>query len=244
MSQSKHVQKIPLILVVDDDRLILLTLEAYLLKFGYKILKTQNGQTAKELINKHHKDIDVILLDRVLPDIDGITLVKWIKSSPNITQVPIIMQTGSDQPEQIQEGIDAGVFYYLTKPIEAKILQSVVSSAVKESMQRKYLRNEMKKHQLIPRLMDHSVYRIKNLNEAETVSLFLAYCFPNPEGVLPGIAALIINGIEHGKCSIKFEEKSKLIESNQWRDEIDNKCNQEDLKHLYVKMILSGKIFM
>jgi two-component system cell cycle response regulator len=53
------------------------------------------------------------------------------------------MQTGSDSPDQIKEGIDAGVFYYLTKPIAEEVLRSVVSSAVKESKQKKLLRAEL-----------------------------------------------------------------------------------------------------
>jgi AmiR/NasT family two-component response regulator len=59
------------------------------------------------------------------------------------------MQTGFDSTEQIKEGIDAGVYYYLTKPINENILNSVFSSAVRESQQKKLLSGEMSQHKKV-----------------------------------------------------------------------------------------------
>ena len=58
----------------------------------------------------NHAKLDAILLDRVMPDTDGIEIVKWLNSSKNISKPPIIMFTVLDKPEQVQEGIDEGVF--------------------------------------------------------------------------------------------------------------------------------------
>ena len=108
----------PLILAVDDDRSMLMMLESMLEEQDYKVLTATNGKEACEIIEQHHNNLDAILLDREMPIMDGLEVVNWIKRQQDITNVPIIMQTGANRPEQIKEGIDSGVFYYLVKPID------------------------------------------------------------------------------------------------------------------------------
>lgn len=225
-------EKGPIILAVDDDRTMLLMLESRLTKQGYRVAKALNGKSACTMIEKHHDEIDTVLLDRVMPDMDGLEVVKWLQSRKDLTQMPIVMQTGADTPEQIREGIDAGVFYYLTKPIQPDVLKSIVASAVRESKQNKLLREEMKRHRISFQKMQSCKFVISNLDEAENVSCFVANCFPDPNKVMPGIAELMINAIEHGKCKITYEDKSKLIDTGKWREEVNRRCNMTQLaKH-------------
>lgn len=211
------------ILVVDDDRTTLMMIEARLQSHGYKVLTAINGEIACQIIKKQHDEIDVILLDRMMPEMDGLQVVEWLKNQKDLIRPPIIMQTGLDRPDQIKEGIDAGVFYYLTKPFSEKILQSIVLSAVKESKQKKALRVELKGHKASFQLIDRTSFQVQTISEAENISCFVANCFPNPEVVLPGIAELIINAIEHGNLSISYEDKTALLSSGKWRDEIDKR---------------------
>ena len=213
----------PLILVVDDDRVTLMMLEEHLINNGYKIIKATTGENAKEIILQQHLLLDAILLDRIMPDMDGIEIINWLTSRHDITRVPIIMQTGSDNQEQIKEGIDAGVFYYLTKPIQETVLKSVVFAAVKESGQQKLLRMEMGKHKQSFKLINKCRFQIHSLEEGENVACFLANCFPNPESIMPGLAALITNAIEHGNLNISYDQKTELVKLGTWREEVNKR---------------------
>lgn len=226
----------PLILAVDDDRTMLMTLEAKLNKHGYRVVTATDGKSASEVIKKLHNKLDAILLDRVMPDVDGLRVVHWLKKQEHLTKPPIIMQTGSDKPEQIKEGLDAGVFYYLTKPIQDEVLKSVVSSAVKESKQTRALNVELGRHKTSFKLMDSAVFHLKTLEEAEGVACFLANCFPDSEAMLPAIAELIINAVEHGNLAISYEDKTKLIEDGSWRNELTKRANLPEHKNKVVEV--------
>ena len=226
----------PLILAVDDDRTMLMTLEAKLNKHGYRVVTATDGKSASEAIKKLHNKLDAILLDRVMPDVDGLRVVHWLKKQEHLTKPPIIMQTGSDKPEQIKEGLDAGVFYYLTKPIQDEVLKSVVSSAVKESKQTRALNVELGRHKTSFKLMDSAVFHLKTLEEAEGVACFLANCFPDSEAMLPAIAELIINAVEHGNLAISYEDKTKLIENGSWRNELTRRANLPEHKNKIVEV--------
>lgn len=218
---------VPLILAVDDDRTILMIIETMLQKQGYNVITANNGQTAQDIIMEKHELLDAIILDRMMPDIEGLEVAKWLKNNRSLTQVPIIMQTIADRPEQIKEGIDAGVFYYLTKPIQEEVLKSVIISAVRESKQKRTLKQEMNGHKLSFKLIENCEFQLQTLQEAEDLSCFLANFFPNPDVALPGLAELVINAVEHGSGNISYDEKTQLIAEGKWREELNKRIQSE-----------------
>ncbi|MCF6188464.1 MAG: response regulator, partial [Desulfobulbaceae bacterium] len=146
-SQGLQIKK-NAILVVDDNPTALHLLASILEKEGYEITRATNGLEAMTELRNREEGFDVILLDRMMPEMDGMEVTRQIQTDSELKHIPIVMQTAADKPEQISEGIKAGVFYYLTKPIERKTLLSVVSSAIKEVEQRKVLRAEMHRHRM------------------------------------------------------------------------------------------------
>lgn len=237
MTAIKNKESPAIILVVDDNRTTVMMLEEILVNQGYKVLTAVDGASARKMILKYHRQLSTILLDRMMPDMDGLEVARWINRSPAITKIPIIIQTSSQQPEQIKEGIESGVFYYLTKPIQEEILKSVVKSAIKESRQQKILEKELIKHKSSFRLLERALFNLHTIEEAESVSCFIANCFPKPEFVLPAIAELIVNAIEHGNCQLSYEEKSKLITAGTWKDEVRSRVKSQDFKKKAVEVI-------
>ncbi len=231
----------PLVLIVDDDRTILMAIEARIQQQGYKSITAMSGTKACTLIEEMHDKIDAILLDRMMPGMDGIEVVSWLKKQTHITKPPIIMVTGSDSQKQIKEGIDAGVFYYLTKPVQADLLKSVTLSAIKESQQKRSLNAELKRHRTSFMLMDQARFHIRTLDEAENISCFIANCFPESENLLPAIAELLINAIEHGNLQISYKEKTKLIESGNWREELNKRADLPEYKDKKAEVVFSKK---
>lgn len=216
-------EKDHLILAVDDDRIMLMVLTQMLEDMGYEYLTASNGKEACDIVDRERGRIDTILLDREMPIMNGIEVVTHLKEDPQLKKIPIIMQTGSDKPEQIKQGIDLGVFYYMTKPYDESLLRSVLDSALRERTQQKALRSEMAKHKTGFSLIQSCDLELRTLEEAENLASFLANGFPDPERVVNGLGQLLINAVEHGNLGITYEEKTDLVGLRGWREEIEKR---------------------
>ncbi len=226
----------PLILVVEDDRTTLMFIEECLDAQHYQIITTDNVKDAIEIIKKESENISAMILDRMLPDRDGIEIAKWMNNHKSLPKIPIIMQTSSEHPDQVKEGVDAGVFYYLTKPVKKQILQSVVLSAMRETKQRKLLDLEINKHRNSFKLIHSARFKAQTLDEVNQLALFVCNCFPNPQRILAAIVELLVNAVEHGNCGISYDEKTKLISENRWHDEVIKRCALEKNKDKFVNI--------
>jgi two-component system, cell cycle response regulator len=224
----------PLILVVDDDRIMRLTLATMLEDLGYNVIEADHGQSALEVLMQRHEEIDTVLLDREMPVMDGLQLVRRMKETRELRSMPVIMQTGSDRPDQVKQGIDAGVFYYLTKPVNADVLKSVVLAANREAQQKRVLANELYKHRTSFNLIESSAFRLRTLSEAENLSVFLANCFPSAERVISGLAELLVNAVEHGSLGIGYDAKSELIATGTWLAEIERRQRLPEYHNYHV----------
>ena len=231
----------PHILVVDDNPTTLRMLTGLLEKDIYRTTGATNGKEAMEILQDQPEQIDVILLDRIMPVMDGMEVITALQADDALKSIPIIMQTAADKPEEISEGIKAGVFYYLTKPIDRKTLLSVVSAAVKQVEQHRLLHAEMLRHHMSFGLIDVIKCTYKSLDEAESLSSFLANCFPDPKRALSGISELLINAVEHGNLGISYERKTELLEENNWRREIKRLLNEPEHADKQVVVIFEKK---
>lgn len=115
------------ILIVDDEELIRKLLKDFLKKEGYLILETDNGKTAIE-ITKSNSDIDLIILDVMLPGYDGWTVCKYIR---NFSKVPIIMLTARSEEFDELFGFEIGADEYITKPFSPNILVARVNAVLR-----------------------------------------------------------------------------------------------------------------
>jgi len=235
-----QVQKTHL-LVVEDNPTTLHLLTRILEDEGYEVTQACNGLEAMNELKNREEDFDVILLDRMMPMMDGMEVTRKILSDSKLKHIPIVMQTAADQPEQISEGIKAGVFYYLTKPVERSTLLSVVSSAVKEVRQRRVLREEMLRHRLSFGLIQVLKGSCRTLEEAESLASFLANCFPDSDRALTGISELLINGVEHGNLGISYDDKTRLMDENIWRQEVDRRLNLPEYADKELTVIFEKK---
>jgi putative two-component system response regulator len=104
------------ILIVDDDAAGQLTLESILDGQGYTLEFAENGIQALEKINRLFPDI--ILLDVMMPGMDGFEVCRQIRATPAIAEIPIIMLTALDDKKSLMSGLEAGADDYLTKPYD------------------------------------------------------------------------------------------------------------------------------
>lgn len=219
------------VMAVEDDALSMTFLEAQITGLGHRILPARDGEEALRILSRRRDEIDVVLMDREMPVMDGLTAVRMMKEDTDLQRIPVIMVTGADRAEDMRDGLDAGVFYYLTKPVEEGILRSVLSAAVREAEQIRTLAEELNKHRTGFNLIDTCKFHFKTLAEAESLAAFMANCFPNPHRVLPGLGELLINAIEHGVLGLGYDNKTALVEAGIWRSEIERMQRMPEFAH-------------
>jgi CheY-like chemotaxis protein len=229
------------ILAVDDNPASLRLLESMLRKGNYDVVTAENGREAINYLKDNPGSVDIILLDRMMPDMNGIEVCDVLKRDPELRKIPIIMQTAADDPDQISEGIKAGVFYYLTKPLNVKTLLSVVNSAEMQMRQYKILREEMKQQRLGFGLVQVLKCSFRTLEEAEGLSSFLANFFSDPEQVITGISELMVNAVEHGNLGINYDEKSILIKEGRWKKEVERRLNAPQWMDRFATVVFERK---
>ena len=113
-----------IILVVDDAPAII-DLLAGLLKDKYRVKAAINGKTALR-IAQSAKPPDLILLDIVMPVMDGLEVCKKLKKNAETTDIPIVFLSGEADEEACERGMEIGGAAYLKKPVEPKSLFSVI----------------------------------------------------------------------------------------------------------------------
>jgi two-component system alkaline phosphatase synthesis response regulator PhoP len=108
------------ILIVEDEKDIVKMLEYNLKKEGFEILSVRNGEDAIESANKEHPDI--VILDLMLPGIDGLEVCKSLKNNTKTATIPIIMLTAKSQESDKVVGLELGADDYMTKPFSPREL--------------------------------------------------------------------------------------------------------------------------
>jgi DNA-binding NarL/FixJ family response regulator len=102
-------------LVVDDDPAALRMVSAALEEDGMSVIGARNGRAAIDLVARVRPD--VILMDAIMPEMDGFETCRRLKSVPHTTSAPIVFMTGLTEPNDVLRGLKAGGVDYITKPI-------------------------------------------------------------------------------------------------------------------------------
>ena len=188
------------ILVVDDEPMNQDLIEIYLEEQeNYELIMASDGLEGWAELQRQGNNIDLILLDRMMPNMSGMELIYKIKEeSPELCSIPIIMETASAIEEQIEEGIKAGVYYYLTKPYSEEELLSLAREALKESDNRKSILNEINRQEKCKSLPDPDQWEFSTIADCKKMAVFIACFFPKPERVVSGLQELFVNAVEHG----------------------------------------------
>ena len=107
------------VLMVEDDKKLREVLTKFLSRNDYEVLAAENGKVGLELFYENSKNLDFVLLDGMLPDIDGVDVLKEIREH---SQVPVIMLTARESEEDQLNGLNNGADNYITKPFLMKVL--------------------------------------------------------------------------------------------------------------------------
>jgi signal transduction histidine kinase len=124
-------QHVPLALVVDDDAVMRMLARAALEGSGWRVEEAENGQEGLAAFQRLQPD--VILLDVMMPEMDGFTACAALRKLPGGTHVPVLIMTGLDDYHSITQAYDAGATDFLTKPLNGLLLTHRVRYIVRSS---------------------------------------------------------------------------------------------------------------
>lgn len=228
---------LPRILIVDDDEVNLDVLVECLKDESYELVQASDGAQALDLFRNDPKGFDVIVLDRMMPGMDGLEVMAELKADERFKWIPVVMQTAAASTDEVCEGCEAGVFFYLTKPFEQQTLLRIVRAAVAEGEKWQDLAHNLQVQLQTIGSLQYGRFRIRTLEECSELALLIAQACPESEKVVFGLNEIILNAIEHGNLQITFDEKTILQEANRWEEEVAYRQVLPENAHKFVEVV-------
>jgi len=118
------------VLVIDDDKMVEQLLLHALPKNNFELYSAEDGATGLEIVQK--KDIDVILLDWIMPGMDGMEVLRKLKLNKKTMHIPVFMLTDKNNRQDIELAISRGIENYITKPFHSSELSELIRKASKK----------------------------------------------------------------------------------------------------------------
>jgi CheY-like chemotaxis protein len=128
MQPIKPSARLPLVLVIDDDQTIRMLLGIVIKQLGYSALEVSSG--AEGITAAIASQPDLILLDVMMPGMDGFETCRALRADPRTDSIPVMMLTGLDDDGAVQQALDAGANYFVNKPINL----ALVSGRIREAL--------------------------------------------------------------------------------------------------------------
>jgi CheY-like chemotaxis protein len=208
------------VLVVDDEPINLLIIQASLEGTSHDLDLVENAHIAWERLQAATTAYDLLILDRMMPGMTGIDLLRLMKADPRFSAIPVIMQTAATSPEEVREGIEAGAYYYLSKPYRPETLLAIVRAAIADLESREMAYRRSRAHVNAMELLDHAEFRFRTLAEIGPLIEMLASLCPVPDLAASGLSELLVNAVEHGNLGIRYEDKRRLRLADAWESEV------------------------
>lgn len=226
------------LLVVDDDEFVRALMEELLSQCGYEVSIAEDGLAAWEAIDSNPARFDLMLLDKQMPRLDGLTLLRRVRGDERFRDLPVIMLTADTSPEEIGKGLAAGAHYYLTKPSTEEVLKAVIRSAIDETRQKRELRALVGRHAGTLGLLRRAEFVFRSVAEARDLALLLADASGDPARTVVGYSELLVNAVEHGNLGISYADKSRLLAEGMWLDEVDARLAHPQYSRKVVRVTL------
>jgi len=225
------------VLAVDDEPGSLDLLVELLGDEGYEVETAVDAEQALRRLKSGRPRIDVILLDRRLPGMSGLELLRLVKHDAALETIPVIFETATTERDAIVEGISAGAYYHISKPLDRGMLLSVVATAAEDHARYQRLQRKLRQGIEAVSSLQEGLFRFRSLQQASALAQLLSQACPQPDRVVVGLDELLTNAVEHGNLGLTYGEKSHLLERGEWHDEVERRLGlPENLrKHVEVR---------
>lgn len=206
------------ILVVDDEQASLERVAAHLDGSAFQLRCFDAAPAAWQHLQQEAAAYDLILLDRVMPGMDGMQLLRLIKSDMRFRQTPVVMLTEAGSSEPVSDGLQAGAYYYLDKSSPPEMWLAIVNAALSRLAFPLEFRAEPDDDNV-----GGNVFEFSTVQEARQLARRLGRRCPDPALACMGLGELFINAIEHGNLAISYDEKTALHMAGEWEAEIERR---------------------
>ena len=132
VSKDLHHAK-PNILIIDDEEVCLNSMELMLYHSKYNLVKASSGQEALKYLQQNYKSISLIMLDLMMPDMYGLNVLSEIKKNKNTAHIPVMLQTGTSDEEEIMKALNMGALSFVRKPYKKEMILDEIDKALKIS---------------------------------------------------------------------------------------------------------------
>jgi len=215
---------LPHILVVDDEPFNLEIINELLEEEGlYNVSTAEDGEIALKMMEAEPELFDVVLLDRMMPNMNGMEVLLKMQQHSVLMHCPVIFQTAKTSVADISEGLQAGAHYYLTKPFDEDVLLSVVKTAVRDRLRYKSMQTSLDKDKGLMSLLRAASFEFRTIDEARSLAALVCNACPEPQTVVMGLTELMVNAVEHGNLGVTYDEKSVLNSAGKWEEEIERR---------------------
>lgn len=208
----------PLVLLVDSDPSELTALESVLANQGYGLARADSAAAAKGMIEAAEVDYVACLVDWGLPDLSPTELISWI-ASQGPPSVEVVLVAEELIPENVERGLDAGAYYFLTKPFDHGQLRAIVRATITAVELRRELEAKIDEAGETLRMLDQGSLLFQTPREAQVLAVQLGSACRDPQiGV--ALFELLLNAVEHGNLEIDYAEKGQLLAEKRLGEEI------------------------
>jgi CheY-like chemotaxis protein len=211
------------LLLVDDEPFNLELMAELLIDAGYEAITAENGEEAWSILEEQGTEFSAVLLDKMMPGINGFEVLRRIKSDSRLEFLPVIMQTAVGAAASVQESLSAGAFYYLTKPFSREMLLAVIEAAVSHWDRHAHFKELANQQSEALGFLQQARFAFRTHKEAQWVTALLAKACPHPERVATGLFELLVNAIEHGNLGLSYADKTRLQASSEWESELERR---------------------
>jgi DNA-binding response OmpR family regulator len=208
------------VLVVDDEPLNVDILTEVLGDAGYETVTAVDGVKAWDLLVAEPERFDAVLLDRMMPNMNGMELLERIKDTPALRLIPVIMETARAAKEDVLDGLKAGAWYYLCKPFDDQTLLAVVKTATRDCRRYREVVKDAAGSARTLKAMTQGKFKFRTFEEGRDLASLLSNTVDNGDRLAIGLIELFLNAVEHGNLGIGYARKSELNQNGTWADEV------------------------
>ncbi len=194
------------VLVVDDTELNRVMLSNWLKEQGHQVILAKSGRQALELLAD--ANVDVILLDILMPEMDGYQVLERLKADAHLRQLPVIVISAVDDLDSIVKCIELGAEDYLFKPFNVITLRA----RIKASLEKKRLREQEDNYR-------QQLMATQKLVSLGTLAAGVAHELNSPLQVITGVSETLLIGLGRGIVldQAALQERLEAIKRNAWR---------------------------
>lgn len=210
-------------LIADDDELNLDIMSEYLsfISKEHQIETATDGQVAWQMLNDNEAGhYDIVILDNMMPNMAGIDVLKKMQLTTDFNHIPVVMQSARARKEDVIEGIEAGAFYYLTKPFNEEQFSNVIRNCYRNRHIYSQLQKTLQGNASSMQLLEEATFKFRTLDDVHSIAMLVASACPSSVRSMAGLFELMLNAVEHGNLGIGYEDKSTLNKTGEWENEI------------------------